>query len=260
MPAIILPDPPPQTTVPGNYPMGRLLSPDARDHQYRASSMQPRALGEPVRRRKQRYFLPPAKGNWRDQGTEQSCTEHALTNKLCGWPMPRPLREIPWQHHALYRRAQQIDEWPGEEPRYYGTSARAVCRAAREFGLITEWWNAFTVDEVLDLLLADNADWNTCGPVMIGVNWYEGMMSTVDGYVVPGGRIVGGHEVLFLGANLNTETFYGINSWLTMRLFRIRFKHFERLLRENGDAVFPVEAPRPGTRPASTPEVEVATV
>jgi hypothetical protein len=44
---------------------------------------------------------------------------------------------------------------------------------------------------------------------------------------------------------MGSETLYGINSWLTMRLFRIRFSDFYRLLeKEDGDAIFPVEAPR----------------
>ena len=245
MPPIIQPTPPEQTQVPAIYPMGRIVSPDPRDYTYRARALQPRAIGAPVRRRPHRYFLPPARTDWRDQGVEQSCTEHALTNKLCGHPVPRHLSELPWKQHALYHRAQQLDEWPGEEPLYYGSSGRAICRAAREWGLVTEWWNAFNVDEVLDLLLADNADWNTTGPVIIGTNWYEGMLSTVDGYVKPTGRVIGGHETCLLGANMKSETFYGINSWLTMRLFRIRFEDFRRLLeQEDGDAIFPVEAPR----------------
>jgi hypothetical protein len=209
--------------------------------------MQPVALGVPVVRRQYRSFFPPRPGDWRSQDQQQSCTEHALTNKLCGWPMPRRLATLPWQQHALYRLAQTMDEWPGEEPDYYGTSGRAICRAAREFGLIDEWWNAFTVDEVLDLLLADSTDWRHYGPVIIGTNWYASMdQAKPSGYleIDQGSRVIGGHETCLIGANMRTETLYGVNSWDHMRLFRLRFETFRRLMSEDGDAIFPVEAAR----------------
>ncbi len=103
MPPLVQPTPPEQTPVPAGKPMGRIHSPDARDFTFRARTLQPLAIGAPVRRRKHRYFLPPANGDWRSQGNEQSCTEHALTNKLCGWPNPRHLTDLPWQQHQLYR-------------------------------------------------------------------------------------------------------------------------------------------------------------
>jgi hypothetical protein len=143
--------------------------------------------------------------------------------------------------------AQRMDEWPGEEPAYFGTSGRAICRAAREMGMISSWWNAFTVDEVLDLLLADDTDWRHFGPVIIGTNWYSSMYELQDDktlIVSPTARVDGGHETCLIGANTNSETFYAINSWDDMRLFRLSFKTFERLLNEDGDAIFPVEVPR----------------
>jgi hypothetical protein len=256
MPPLILPTPPPQSIVPEHFPMGRLLAVDERDRDYRAREMQAAAIGTPVRRRKQRYFLGPAHRDWRSQGRVSSCTEHALTNKLCGHPIPRPLREIPWQQHELYYEAQKVDEWPGES--YEGTSGRAICRAARDRGLVSAWWNAFTVDEVLDLLLADNADWPHTGPVIIGVNWYTDMLDLDEhGFVRVGGHVVGGHEVCLIGANQTTETLFGINSWDSMRLFRLSFADFRRLLeQEDGDAIFPVEVPRPGASISNQPLIE----
>ena len=247
MPPLILPTPPEQTPVPSRFPMGRVYAPDSRDTLFRAGVMQPRRMGAPIVRRAQRIFLPPAKGQWRDQGQEQSCTEHALTNKLCGWPIPRKLADLPWKQHELYHEAQKIDEWPGEEPDYYGTSGRAICRAARAHGLVSEWWNAYTMDEVLDLLLADTTDWAHAGPVIIGTNWYDSMFEQQhNGQVIitPNAKVVGGHETCIHGANLKKETLYLINSWATMRLFRMSFATFERLLNEDGDVIFPVEVPK----------------
>jgi hypothetical protein len=247
MPPLVLPSPPDQTALPPDMPMGRVFAPDTRDGLFRARSMQPAALGVPVVRRQFRAFFPPRATDWRSQGDQQSCTEHALTNKLCGWPMPRRIATLPWQQHELYRLAQTMDEWPGSEPRYYGTSGRAICRAAREKGVVDERWNAFTVDEVLDLLLADSTDWRHYGPVLIGTNWYASMSRADDkGFleIAPVGRVLGGHETCLIGANMRSETLYGISSWTHMRLFRLRFATFERLLREDGDAIFPVETAR----------------
>ena len=245
MPPLVLPTPPPQTPLPPHMPMGRIFAPDRRDGLFRARSMQPAALGVPVVRRNYRAFFPPRAADWRSQGSVSSCTEHALTNKLCGWPMPRKIGTLPWQQHALYRLAQTMDEWPGED--YEGTSGRGVCRAARQFGLISEWWNAFTVDEVLDLLLADSTNWQAYGPVIIGTNWYSSMdRPNAKGLleITPNARVLGGHETCLIGANLRTETLYAVNSWDHMKLFRLSFETFRRLLAEDGDAIFPVETAR----------------
>lgn len=37
---------------------------------------------------------------------------------------------------ALYKRAQQVDEWPGEEPAYKGTSVNAAAKSAQAEGLV----------------------------------------------------------------------------------------------------------------------------
>jgi hypothetical protein len=241
--------------------MGRLLAPDDRDQLFRARQMQTRRMGEAPKLRKHRIFLPAAPPfRWRDQGSRSSCTEHAAANKLCGWPNPRPLASLPFAQHKLYERAQELDEWPGSEtvaPFYEGSSGRAVCRAMRELGLITEWWNAFTVDELRRLILADTTDWATAGPVTMGINWYDSMFTTdAKGFVTIGARarVSGGHQICIIGANDNSETFYLINSWVTMRLFRMSYATARRLLeREDGDAQFFVEVPLNPVRTMENP-------
>jgi hypothetical protein len=115
----------------------------------------------------------------------------------------------------------------------------------RDYGVIDEWWNAFTVDEVRELLLLDSSDWRVCGPVVVGTNWYSGMTVLDEkGYVKPTGSVIGGHAWLLTGASDKSETFYAINSWVSMRLFRIRYEDFRRLLeKEDGDATFAREVP-----------------
>jgi hypothetical protein len=141
-------------------------------------------------------------------------------------------------------------------PFYEGSSGRAACRSLRELGLITEWWNATTVDELRALLLADTTDWAVAGPVTIGTNWYDSMFSLEDRYlqIGPRARMIGGHQTCLIGANDNSETFYGINSWPDMRLYRIRYPLMRRLLEaEDGDAQFMVEVPLNPKRTAINP-------
>lgn len=250
MPPIVLPTPPPQTRLPARFPMGRLFAPDNRDHAYRANIAQTVRMGVPPKLRKHRIFLPASPPlRWREQGPRSSCTEEAATNRLCGWPNPRPLESLPYAHYALYERNQELDEWPGSEkepPFYEGSSGRAACRALREYGLITEWWNAFTVDELRTLLLADTTDWTTAGPVTVGLNWYDSMFVLQEKYleIPPRARVAGGHQTLLIGANDNSETFYGLGSWPDQRLYRMRYATMRRLLeKEDGDAQFMVEVP-----------------
>jgi hypothetical protein len=250
MPPLRFDDLPPQTPLPPDRPMGRIFSPDDRDHAYRARALQPLRAG-PVKLRKHRIFLPAAPPlRWRPQGNRSSCTEEAGTNRMTGWPNPRKLSDLPYSHYALYARNQELDEWPGSEvlaPYYEGSSGRACCRSLRELGLITEWWNAFTVDEIRNLLLADTTDWAVAGPVTIGTNWYDSMFSRdANGYlhIAAGAKVAGGHQTVLIGANDGRETFYGLNSWPDLRLFRLTYETARRLIeKEDGDGQFMVEVP-----------------
>jgi hypothetical protein len=259
VPPIILPTPPPQTPLPPSRPMGRILAPDGRDMLFRSAEMQRQRLGT-ITLRRHRIFLPATPPlRWRPQLLRSSCTEEAGTSRMCGWPNPRRLSDLPYAHYGLYERAQELDEWPGSEkeaPYYEGSSGRGVCRALREMGLITEWHNAFTVDDLRMLLLADTTDWTTAGPVTVGTNWYDSMFLLRDKYleITPRAKVVGGHQTCYIGANDNSETFYLINSWEDMRLCRIRYETVRRLLeREDGDAQFFVEVPQNPQRTALNP-------
>lgn len=66
---------------------------------------------------------------WYNQGNEGACVAFAISRMQS---LHNRQRYAPWD---LYREAQRIDEWPGED--YSGTSLRAGFDVAREQGLWT---------------------------------------------------------------------------------------------------------------------------
>lgn len=122
-----------------------------------------------------------------DQGREGACVGHCVTHEYGASPVRGKVSNS--LAYDVYKRAQQLDPWPGED--YEGTSVRAGMLAGRERG----WWTGFRwalsmpeLRAALDL-----------GPVVIGVDWYEGMYDAPGGIVRPTGRVVGGHCLLVTG-------------------------------------------------------------
>lgn len=151
-----------------------------------------------------------------DQGREGACVGHAVTQEFLSSPvrgkLPKganPSQAASELAFAIYKRAQQIDPWPGEN--YSGTAVNSGMQVGRERG----WWDsyhwAFGAEDVKRALLL--------GPVVIGIPWLNGMYYTRGKYaeIVPDGPVVGGHALLVTGwspryANLG-ETFRLRNSW-----------------------------------------------
>lgn len=160
-----------------------------------------------------------------DQGQEGACVGFAWTHELLAspYPAPRPPATTPDLAtrfaRALYTRAQRLDEWPGEEPTYSGTSVLAGARALRSLALITEYRWAFSVQE-LGLAIS------SLGPAVLGIPWYAPMYSA-HFYnsrrlpVVPHtpdpatGPPQGGHAILVYGYS---PSFYLPTSFLTSPL------------------------------------------
>jgi hypothetical protein len=92
----------------------------------------------------------------------------------------------------LYHEAQKVDEWPGEEPVYAGTSVLAGAQVLSGLGLVREYRWCFGRDDLADTLSAK-------GPVVIGMQWLAAMYSAPDGILRPGGAVVGGHCILATG-------------------------------------------------------------
>jgi hypothetical protein len=136
--------------------------------------------------------------NWRapserlDQGAEGACVGFAWAIELLSSPvsakLPRPRDSFA---RMLYREAQKIDEWPGED--YEGTSVLAGAKMAQRLGYIESYRWAFGIEQVIDALVE-------LGPVIIGVPWFSNMYQTEpNGLVDVGGRLVGGHAICLTG-------------------------------------------------------------
>ncbi len=221
---------------------GRLRSVDDRDRQY---LLPPRAAA-PKQTTKSFQHWPAPKAL--DQGDSSSCVGHGCHQLLRCSPI-RNTKNIPGPYD-IYNQAQLIDEWPGVDPTILGTSVRAGVKVLQKAGYISSYRWAFDGATVVNHIL-------TVGPVVIGVDWYEGMMA-VDkhGFIYPRGRMIGGHCVLVTGCNTIGKTPEGdpgfgviLNSWgekwANKGRAKIRLSDLDQLIRANGEAAAVFEVYKP---------------
>lgn len=202
--------------------LGRIVVPDDRDRAFPMKAAL--ELAVPPR---------PARKTWRiwwkgDQGDTPMCVGYSWHGFLRSLPLLQRDPSALW----IYKRAQQIDEWPGEE--YEGSSVRAGVKALQEKGLIKNYVWAYNVDTIVEWLARN-------GPVVLGTTWYEDMFTPDrNGVVVPGGRIAGGHAYEAIGYDDPTEMIICQNSWgdpwgLNGR-FKISYDDLNELLKDQGEA------------------------
>jgi hypothetical protein len=177
-----------------------------------------------------RYWLP---GPVLDQGSEGSCVGHGVVAEFAASPVRGnlgwywveedvyPGSDQPHVAHPgtpaeighylavnVYRRAQQIDEWAGEN--YSGTSVLAGMKVGQERG----WWSGYS----WALNMAELRAALEMGPVVIGVEWREQMYRAPSGIVTVGGQVVGGHCLVLTGYTprhrvLKAPAYRWRNSW-----------------------------------------------
>jgi hypothetical protein len=150
----------------------------------------------------------------------------------------------------LYKEAQRIDEWPGEN--YSGTSVRAGGEVLRTIGHrhiwhgisrdpdssdgISEYRWAQTVDEMRTAVTYGNA-------IVLGINWYTNFDQpekvSSRNWIGRGdlGSIRGGHAICCYGASDRLQAFRLVNSWGSdYPLVWIPYETMRRMLDENGEA------------------------
>ena len=171
-----------------------------------------------------------------DQGSEGACTGFGVSHEAAARPVE--VKGITNAvARALYKRAQQIDEWPGES--YEGSSVLAAMKAGVEKGWYGEYRWAFGE---ADLALAIGYK----GPAVLGIPWYEGM-NTPDknGLIKISGKVLGGHCICCIGINIKTGLYRLKQSWGSQfgddgDCFISR-SDMARLLKENGEACIPIK-------------------
>lgn len=171
-----------------------------------------------------------------DQGAEGACTGFGTAHMLSSTPKATPMSE--GLARKLYREAQKLDEWPGET--YEGSSVTGAMKAAKQEGYVTRYVWPRTAREVAVAVAY-------FGPVVIGVDWWTGMMTPDPlGVVHVEGRKVGGHCVAVTGYNHKTDVFTFPNSWGEdwgkHGFGRISGADLDRLLGAGGDAALATKA------------------
>lgn len=202
---------------------GRTYSPDKRDMLYRLDP-----------KKSQRTSRSWRLGDITDQGNSPSCVGHAW----CSWLKASPIRQHPILPDGIYIFAQYCDEWEGEK--YEGTSVRGAAKVLQITGHISTYSWAWTLAPAINHLLE-------IGPLVIGVNWYEGMENTDKrGFIHVKGKVLGGHAVLLYGVDLNKNKVSIRNSWGTNWGLKgncyLSIDDFNRLLSEDGECCTAQEA------------------
>lgn len=183
----------------------------------------------------------PRSYTWRclanlDQGNTPACVGFSITHEAIARPVEVKGLDSKTAL-ALYKKAQQLDEWPGTN--YEGTSVLGGMKAAVEKKWYTEYRWAFGED---DLALAVGYK----GPVVLGINWYSGMMEPdFKGIIRPTGAAEGGHAILCNGINIKTGLYRLHNSWGTGWGINgdcfISRVDLAKLLKEEGEACVPIK-------------------
>jgi C1A family cysteine protease len=141
---------------------------------------------------------------------------------------------------SVYVEAQKIDEWEGEN--YSGTSVLAGAKTMQSLRLLKEYRWAFSIDDVVDSVLSK-------GPVVLGIEWREGMYDAPNGVLTPFGAVVGGHCITAVGYRYKSEKLGGEDGivlqnswgvdWGINGLAVIKVSELAALLAKNGEACVP---------------------
>lgn len=200
-----------------------------------------KSRGYPIRTLLERAGLTkPRSYTWRvpvnlDQGNEGACVGFGWSHELAARPVIIP-DVTDATATALYDRARQLDEWPGED--YDGTSVLAGAKAVEEAGFLREYRWAFGLEDVR-LALGYH------GPVVLGINWYDGMFDVdSDGFIHKSGDLAGGHCILAYSVSERLQVVRLWNSWGPDwgmgGSAMITFADLDALLHEQGEACIPV--------------------
>jgi len=189
---------------------------------------------------------------WLDQGPDGMCVGFGFSHELVASPVE--VKGINYEFaKALYKYTQTQDPWPGEN--YSGTSVLSGAKVCKELGYITSYYWATSAKEVAQAL-------SYLGPVVIGVNWHEGMAQTTSkGFIRVTGAVRGGHCVCLRGVKVSKQrdgsgfAILGRNSWGRQwgqnGDFWITEKDLQKLVDSGGSFCVPTGRADSGRQPPS---------
>jgi|SRR5215218_2023092 len=222
----------------------------------RIPSFDPLSYGYPVRallaeevgdaKPSLRSFTWNIAGSVLDQGNEGACVGFSHSARV----MSDPDRDRSIDNayaRTVYREAQRVDEWTGED--YEGTSVLAGAKVLASRGEYESYWWAFGIEDALRSI-------GYLGPNVLGIYWLESMFDArPSGLLEVSGRIAGGHAILARGVRLKARlpgeglkpievvrlrNSWG-DSWAVNGDAYIRVDDLEGLLKADGECCVPVE-------------------
>lgn len=198
---------------------------------------------------------------WLDQGREGACVGFGYAHEAAATPVRVEGVSAQFARERVYWPAQRTDEWPGGSyqgatPYYEGTSVLSGAKVMQEMGLYTSYYWALDIKQLV-------LGVGYTGPAVIGVNWYEGMLNTVAGWVRATGKPVGGHCICVIGVKIVWKSWVSrivSATWDNVDLDRsylklhnswgrdwgvggramLSLRDADKLLNEQGDACFPL--------------------
>ena len=213
---------------------------------------------------------------WLDQGQEGRCVEFGICHDLLADPEPveeRPLVETILANKLIYWPAQREDQWPGgsypdaDPGGQEGTSVLAGVKVAKRLGFYGQYRWATTLEGALLGL-------SHIGPLILGLNWYEGLSDTdADGWVHYSGEMTGGHCLLavagriyavpgFEGAIVHADQIDKQRSYLVLHnswgkswgkegRAKLSVADFDKLRKEDGEVCIACERQTPDALPTA---------
>ncbi len=182
-------------------------------------------------------------GGWHgDQGDTPSCTAFAALHTMADGPVTYPDAKTQPRHDplSLYELIRATDRAEG---RYFdeGATMLAMAKTLKKYGYISVYFWGYTLADFLAAIRV--------GPVMIGVDWHEGMFypDRKFGVARAFGTIAGGHAIEANGADFQGGMARFKQSWGRSHgregVIYVPFEDLERLLAAGGEVLAVEEIP-----------------